>query len=346
MVDEKDGMRVYYFNTFFAYHMNPICPEIIPMCRKHMRGFDLVHIFGHRQFGSVVAAWYARRYDVPYLVEPSGTLIPIERSLRKKRVFDRLIGSWMLHGASRVVASSQLERRQFLYARVPEKNIVLLHNVMDLADFRTLPPRGSFRSRWGISPETKLLLYLGRITRKKAIEVLIQQFQKAELQNSVLTIAGPANDEENYLRELKHLVRKFNISDRVLFVGSVYGKDRVQAYVDSDLFVLPSKSENIGITIVESVVAGTPVVMSSNCGAAEYIGQGASIIVRQMDNLFLVLRRCFDRPDTLSAMREHCLVSRESIFSSLSTANHEHVYEEVVASALSRSSQVSGDQEQ
>jgi glycosyltransferase involved in cell wall biosynthesis len=77
----------------------------------------------------------------------------------------------------------------------------------------------------------------------------------------LLVIAGP--DVDNCRPTIESLMTEHAVSaDRVLFTGMLRGRARVEALVDADLFVLPSYQENFGIAVVESLAAGTPVVIS------------------------------------------------------------------------------------
>ncbi len=69
------------------------------------------------------------------------------------------------------------------------------------------------------------------------------------------------------------------ISDRVLFTGPLYGQEKLQAYVDASVYVLPSSYEIFGITILEALACGTPVVVTDRCGIADIINQQAGLVV-------------------------------------------------------------------
>lgn len=74
-----------------------------------------------------------------------------------------------------------------------------------------------------------------------------------------LNIAGPDND--GYLIEMQTLAEKLKLT-RVNFLGSVYGPAKLQAYRTASLFVLPSHSENFGMTVAEALAAVTPTIVS------------------------------------------------------------------------------------
>ena len=79
--------------------------------------------------------------------------------------------------------------------------------------------------------------------------------------NCDLIIAG--YPELNYLEKLKNYVNKNNLSTNVKFIGPVEGDDLVNLYKNSDIFVLPTYSENFGIVVAEALSYGLPVITTT-----------------------------------------------------------------------------------
>lgn len=107
----------------------------------------------------------------------------------------------------------------------------------------------------------KTLLFLGRIHKKKGFDLLIPAWSAIQerCQDWQLRIVGP---DDGYLPKLKKLIRDFNLK-RVKIINPKYGDQKNLEYHDADLFILPTFSENFGMTVAESLIAGTPVVVTS-----------------------------------------------------------------------------------
>ena len=105
-----------------------------------------------------------------------------------------------------------------------------------------------------------MVLFLSRIHPKKGLDLLVPAFARAALSDALLVIAGPGDEE--YVAAVKKLIAEHGIGERVLFTGMLEGRARVEAFVDADLFVLPSYQENFGIVVAEALACGTPVVIS------------------------------------------------------------------------------------
>lgn len=113
---------------------------------------------------------------------------------------------------------------------------------------------------------TGKILFLSRVHPKKGVEFLIsalaeiggERREERGERNVQLLVAGEG--EPSYIEELKTLAERLGVSDRVRFLGGVYGEEKWRLYREADLFVLPTHSENFGIVIAEALASGTPVV--------------------------------------------------------------------------------------
>lgn len=151
-----------------------------------------------------------------------------------------------------------------------------------------------FRQKHGLDNNLKIILYLGRIHKIKGLDLLAKAFAElSQLSNDVrLVIVGP---DDGYLRELQQLVRRLGIEEKVLFTGPLYGQEKLKAYVDANVYVLPSSYEIFGITILEAWACGTPVVVTDGCGLAHIIDGHAGLVVPyNKDRLRDALRRLLD----------------------------------------------------
>ena len=92
-----------------------------------------------------------------------------------------------------------------------------------------------------------------------------------------LVFAGP--NESGYLKNLQRIRKDLRLENDILFVGPLFGNEKISALVDADIFVLPSINENFGNVIAESVAAGTPVIITDKCGIAPYIRDRVGLVV-------------------------------------------------------------------
>ena len=251
---------------------------------QNLYKFDIVHIHGLYRFPPTYAARLARQKNVPYVITPHGSLDPFlyptsSRSVRLKRIYERLFDLPNLHGASAIhyTADEERERASFLSLRAPS---FIVPNGLDWSRYRELPEWGEMRERWGWDMKP-LILFLGRIHFKKGLDLLIPAFDALlkKVTEAQLAIVGPENDD--FGRKVRDWVRERRLESSVHFVGSLEGRDVVQAYVDADVFVLPSYTENFGMTVAEAMACKLPVVISDQVNIhAEVANAGAGIVTR------------------------------------------------------------------
>lgn len=205
-------------------------------------------------------------------------LVPIGRSLRKKRAYDRFFGRTLLARAARVIVTSVQEAGEAHAWGIPREKIVVRRNGLDLSEFDPLPPRGAFRARLGIGENQRVVLYLGRLAVKKNIPLLIEAFAEARGPEDVLLIIGP-DDGDGTRSAIARAIARTRLGDAVRVLGPLYGRERVSALVDADVMVLPSVHENFGNVVVEALASGTPVIVTNRCGVAPLVEGRAGIVI-------------------------------------------------------------------
>ena len=195
-----------------------------------------------------------------------------------------------LNNAASIHCTSEGERDllERLHLRAPR---IVEPNGVDLAEFVNLPQRGAFRNRYSGIGDRPIVLFLGRLHYKKGLDLLIPAFASGTSGEVMLVIAGP--DGDGYQAKIERLVDLYKLNDRVLFTGMLYGRERIEALADADLFVLPSYQENFGIAVVEALSAGCPVLVSDKVNIHKQItdaGVGGMVPTR-VDSLAMALTR-------------------------------------------------------
>jgi len=258
---------------------------IIRSATAEVEHFDVIHMHNYRTFQNIVVHHYAKKYNIPYVLQAEGSLLTFFYKGMLKKVFDAIWGHGMLRDATRVVAASRMEASQYKSIRVGENKIEIVPFGIDLSEFDNLPERGEFRRKCSLDDNQRIILYLGRIHKIKGLDLLVKAFADLSkpLSNIKLVIVGP---DDGYLLSLKKLVADLGISDKVLFTGPLYGQEKLSAYVDADVFVLPSFYEDFGIVVLEACACGTPVVVTDRCGIADVIdGQAGLVVPHDKDQL-------------------------------------------------------------
>jgi glycosyltransferase involved in cell wall biosynthesis len=276
----ENGVQAIYLPTWLRYRTVSWNPAVKRYCRARLQNFDIAHIFGlYDLLGPAVAA-ACRVRKLPYVLEPIGMFVPIVRNLRLKGLYHFVWGRRLLEGASTVIATSKQEAEELIAGGVPRAKIMQRRNGVEVP--AEWPEAGVFRKAHGITEDTKLVLFLGRLSAKKSPDLLLRAF--AELlsrctgMSARLVFVGP--DEGGVSAQLEQLAAQLGVRRKVQFTGPVFGVSKWAAYRDADVFVLPSQNENFGNTVAEAVAAGTPVIVTEQCGIAPLLAERAGLVVR------------------------------------------------------------------
>jgi glycosyltransferase involved in cell wall biosynthesis len=114
---------------------------------------------------------------------------------------------------------------------------------------------------------------MGRISPIKNIETLLKAIPLLKDSKIKVELVGPA--EAEYLQELKSLIDKLNVKDRVIFSEAIYNtSDKISKIDSAAIFVLPSKSEAMPQSLIEAMVRGKVVIGSDNLGDKDLIEDG------------------------------------------------------------------------
>ena len=275
----ENGVRAVYLPTWFRYRSLSWNPAIHRFCEKELQAYDVAHVFGLYDFLGPAVAQACVKRKIPYVLEPIGMFVPIVRNLRLKRIYHALYGRQMIEKASALIATSVQEVEELAAGGVPREKVVLRRNGVETPS--SWPERGTFRQGLGIGKGAKVILFLGRLSGKKSPEMLLQAFASLAATNGEkslhLVFAGP--DEGGMKARLTEMAAELKVSSQVQFTGAIFGDAKWAAYREADVFVLPSQNENFGNTAAEAVAAGTPVVVTEQCGIAPLLRSVAGLVV-------------------------------------------------------------------
>lgn len=272
-----DGVSVWYFPATAA--MLPkglarrlyVSREMAKMLDRSTPSFDMVHLHSVYLWPTWAAARSARSHAIPYVLSPRGMLVPElirQRNAVVKATWLVTIERRNLQHAAAVHVTSQRELSDARKTRLPLPCPFVVPNGVDLVERRPSEER-----------ERSTILYLGRISWKKAIDRLIEAMRW--LPSVKLIVAG--NDDEGLTPRLEELAGRFGVAERVRFTGPVHGEEKSRLLASCAALVLPSHSENFGNVVLEAMAHGTPVIVTPQVGIADAVLRCGSGIVIDND---------------------------------------------------------------
>jgi glycosyltransferase involved in cell wall biosynthesis len=271
-----DGAKVYYFNNLIYKPSVYICfsEELVKAVKENIVDYDLIHLHEYRSYISLAVGYYAKKHHIPYVLQAHGQLSStVKWGLRQ--IFDAFFGYRLLRDASKVIALSRMEADQYRDMGVPEEKIATIPNGINLSDYAELPPKGSFKKKFNISEDRKIILYLGRIHKLKGIEFLIKAYaylkNKMNFKDAILVIAGP---NDGYLKETKRLASFLKVANETVFTGMLSKREKICAYVDSNVVVNVEPRNVFGLVPLEVAACGTPAIVSKTNAISEVVTGG------------------------------------------------------------------------
>lgn len=168
---------------------------------------------------------------------------------------------------------------------VPASKIHLLYNTIDTNQFKPIPDLDtvSLRKKLGLATDSKILIFTGRLTWEKGIDKLLESLDFLETANVEVLIVGSISfkieNTSSYEIELKAMAEKYK--DIVHFTGYIEHAELPKLYNLADIAVLPSMwEEPAGLTMLEAIACGTPVITTKSGGIPEYVGDSAIVLAR------------------------------------------------------------------
>lgn len=278
-----DGVKIGYFPVQWPRPYKFSWP-LLKALRDEIPKFDVVHIHSLYLFPTLIAARYCGKYSVPYIISPHGTLDPYIRKRHsfRKRAYNFLFEKHNLDGAAAIHYTTEEERDLAASLQIKANSVIVPLGV-DSAGYAALPPFGAFRKRYPELKDKKIILFLGRINFKKGLDILAHAMgEVVRNRNDVyLVLAGP--DNEGYGTKVRQWLEKERTLHRSLFTGMLLGREKLALLRDSDLFVLPSYSENFGIAVVEAMACGLPVVISNKVNIWREVAKAEAGIITDCD---------------------------------------------------------------
>lgn len=262
----RNGVTYFYYDLLSYYVSRPrvrgLAPGMIRALPRLIGDVDVVHLHSLYLPHSWATGDFARRRGVPYIVRPHGTLDPY--IYRRRRFRKWIVETIFQNRVNRNAAAFHYTTQEEMELAEPytfgRPGFVAPLGV-NLDRFADLPPASDLRQRYPELGDRKIVLFYSRLDFKKGLDILIPAFADAVRrgQDLALVIAGPDHGMEAKAREW---VIEHGVADRCVFTGMLQGAGALSALSGADLFVLPSYSENFGISVIEAMACGLPVLIS------------------------------------------------------------------------------------
>jgi len=288
---------------------------------------DIIHTIGLRSFQSIIAWRVSKKLKIPLVVSDQGGLTThpflTESGMGLQilyKIQNYFIKKIINHSAA-ISAANEYEKEIFLNINKKSK-IEIIRNGINL---ETLVSKKNFREKYQIN--YKFILFVGRFSKSKGIETLIHSFNKIkiekEISNTKLVIMGV---DFGFEKEMEKLIKKFNLSDRILVIKNPPREDVISAYGESEFLILPSQWELSPLVPLESFAFKKPVISTNS--------HGIPFTVKHNDNGILVET---ENPNEL-AKAIMKLITDENLRTRLGISGYNFVHDECNCISMAQNS--------
>jgi len=264
-------------------------------------GFTRIHVSTPGTVG-LLGLLIARLMDIP-LAGTYHTEIPqYVRSLTNDEFLEKAAWSYMIwfYGQmEEVMVPSAGTREQLISRGLPPEKMKPLPRWVDTEVYSPDMRNPSFWKSRGLGLGRIVLLYVGRVSREKGLEMLAETFR--ELVDSGASIALAVIGDGPYREKMEAVLTGYPC----LFTGYLAGEQLQRGYASADLFVFPSATDTFGNVVLEAQASGLPVIVSDQGGPRELMVDGETGVVFRAgskDSLASAIRFLTSAPEHISRM--------------------------------------------
>ncbi|MFM2432373.1 MAG: hypothetical protein RLZZ511_3587 [Cyanobacteriota bacterium] len=271
-----------------SWHLSPDLQQFI---QTHITDRDLVILNGGFHLSVYALARFLLQRGIPYIVAPHIAYDPpmFQKSPYLKYPYWHLLERRLLQHAAAIQVLDQRQAIHLQQRRI-HTPIVAVPNGFDRHELMPCPPRtpdnriSDNRIPDNCIPDncTIKLLFFGRLSLAiKGLDLLLQAFaqlpRSPDTPNLRLTLQG---HDAGDLKSLQQLSHQLGLRDEVEFLPPDYHTPASTLMGNYDIICLPSRSEGFGLSALEAMLAGRPVMVSSVAGIAPYVeASGGGIVV-------------------------------------------------------------------
>lgn len=207
---------------------------------------------------------------------------------------------WFYGQLDLIYVNSEQYRQSWIARGIPAEKLRILPRGLDSALFHPMRRDGETRRQFNAQNGETVLLYVGRLSKEKDLDVLAAAYRKVRERHpsTRLVIVG----DGPYARELRETLPEAK------FTGTLTGLELAKAFASADIFVFPSTTDTFGNVVLEALASGLPAVVSDQGGPRELVENGVTgFITRGLDadDFAAAALRLVADPALRRAMREN-----------------------------------------
>jgi glycosyltransferase involved in cell wall biosynthesis len=273
----NNGVRVIPLHCTANIGFYLVSPSAGTWIRDNISNFDVVHMHTFRSYQNPLVHRYSIEQGVPYVIQAHGSVLRRCGKTILKWGFDSVYGHRLLRDADAYIAITEKESEQYAAMGASRERIRIVTSGIEDLEPQCAALAGSFRRKYGIRDNDRLILYVGRLHKSKGVDMLFDAFCEVTrgLKNSKLAFVGPDYGQRS---KLEKMIRSCRLNENVVFTGFVSRDEKIAAYADADVFVTPSYY-GFPQTFLEACACGTPIITTKEGDGLDWIDDGVGCVV-------------------------------------------------------------------
>jgi len=211
---------------------------------------------------------------------------------------------WFYSQMDIIYVNSEHYRRCWIDRGIPAEKLKIFPRGLDTTLFHPAKRNGGFREKFGARNGEPVLLYVGRISKEKDLDILAAAYRKLQEKHPSTRLVFVGDGP--YLRELRDTLPE------AIFTGYLSGGDLARAFASADIFVFPSTTDTFGNVVLEAMASGLPAVVSDTGGPRELVKNGVTGYVTRshdIEDFTTATSRLVSDPALRETMRANALAA-------------------------------------
>ncbi|MBI5224946.1 glycosyltransferase family 4 protein [Candidatus Micrarchaeota archaeon] len=250
-----------------------------PQVLKELNGFDIIHVHNLRHPHTEFGLWKGKTSKTPVVLTAHS---PHHEGGRGKilemivKGYDAMQGIYPLPYFDKIIALHSQEKQWFLQKGVLDEKICIIPNGIDDEFFKAKKT----------GKEKDQIIFVGRIAKAKGLDLLLYTMKAIPGWMGKLAVVGPDGGEE---KAMKNLAVDLGLGKRVLFFGKIPRRELISQLDASKAYVMPSKYEPFGISLLEAMSRGIACIAIESDGPRAIIQSGKTGILVENDAKLLAI---------------------------------------------------------
>ncbi len=261
----EDNIEVFRFKPLFQILTRLFNPSLFLFLCKNLDKYDLIHAHCYTtselDYCSLIMC--LKGINKPYIITAHDVITPYKGVLGfLKDFYDKTIGRLSLNSANKLIALTTENLNQYTNLGINREKVAVIPNGIDFLEINRNKAKIKKKRLYG---KNKVCLFVGRLVEYKGAQHIIMSAPKVlkKFPNTSFIFIG---EDQGYKNILVEEAKRLNISDKCIFKGKVSNEELAEHYAMADVFILPSTGEGFGLTAVEAMHYGTPVILANEGG--------------------------------------------------------------------------------